>query len=80
MISASEAYTLAKQSSFGEELVPKAYDLENRWCFIYEDEDLADSWPIIVGKNNGKVSVLVFQDAFDFFRKIDSFKSVDVSE
>ena len=77
MISASEAYTLATR---GEELVHKAYDLDNRWCFIYEDEDLEDSWPIIVDKNNGNVSVLVFQDAFDFFRKIDSFKSVDVSE
>ena len=79
MISAQEAFVIASRAS-PDELAPKAFYCGDSWVFECKDTEAADSWPAVVNKEDGRCYSMGMKKSFEFWQKIDSFKSVEVSE
>ena len=51
------------------------------WVFDYGGQTMIDGfWPVSVEKKSGRISLLVFDDAFNFWDKKESLPFIDVGE
>lgn len=81
MISVQEAFKIAQKYSLFT-LAPVAYDCFDRWFFIYGGPANGGIgfWPVAVRKKDGAVSSAMFEEAWNFRKKMKNLVSVPVNQ